>query len=68
MDRFDDRILHELKLKGRLSNVELAERIGLSPRRRCDGFRSWSEAVSFRGIGRYWTRSNLGSVLSPMSP
>ncbi|MFT5806607.1 MAG: Lrp/AsnC family leucine-responsive transcriptional regulator [Moritella dasanensis] len=30
MDRFDDRILRELKLNGRLSNVELAERIGLS--------------------------------------
>ncbi|MEF1255894.1 MULTISPECIES: Lrp/AsnC family transcriptional regulator [unclassified Vibrio] len=31
MDRFDERILHELKLDGRISNVELAERIGLSP-------------------------------------
>ena len=31
MDRFDERILQELKLNGRLSNVELAERIGLSP-------------------------------------
>ncbi|WP_432453316.1 MULTISPECIES: Lrp/AsnC family transcriptional regulator [unclassified Agarivorans] len=31
MDRFDERILRELKLNGRLTNVELAERIGLSP-------------------------------------
>ncbi|AXN34402.1 Lrp/AsnC family transcriptional regulator [Vibrio coralliilyticus] len=31
MDKFDERILHELKLDGRISNVELAERIGLSP-------------------------------------
>ncbi|OEF28198.1 Lrp/AsnC family transcriptional regulator [Vibrio rumoiensis] len=31
MDRFDERILHELQSDGRLSNVELAERIGLSP-------------------------------------
>ncbi|WP_022941822.1 Lrp/AsnC family transcriptional regulator [Psychromonas hadalis] len=31
MDRFDERILRELKLDGRLSNVLLAERIGLSP-------------------------------------
>lgn len=31
MDRFDERILRELKGRGRLSNVELAERIGLSP-------------------------------------
>ena len=31
MDRFDERILQELKLNGRLSNVELATRIGLSP-------------------------------------
>jgi len=30
MDRFDERILRELKLNGRLSNVDLAERIGLS--------------------------------------
>jgi len=31
MDKFDERILCKLKLKGRLSNVELAESIGLSP-------------------------------------
>ncbi len=31
MDRYDERILRELKLNGRLSNVELADRIGLSP-------------------------------------
>ena len=31
MDRFDERILQELKKNGRLSNVELAEYIGLSP-------------------------------------
>ena len=31
MDRFDERILQELKLNGRLSNVELATLIGLSP-------------------------------------
>lgn len=30
MDRFDERILQELKLDGRISNVELSERIGLS--------------------------------------
>ncbi len=30
MDRFDERILRELKNDGRLSNVLLAERIGLS--------------------------------------
>lgn len=31
MDRFDERILQELKRNGRLTNVELSERIGLSP-------------------------------------
>ncbi|ENM5841997.1 Lrp/AsnC family transcriptional regulator [Vibrio mimicus] len=31
MDRFDERILQELQLDGRVSNVELAERVGLSP-------------------------------------
>lgn len=31
MDKFDERILQELKADGRISNVELAQRIGLSP-------------------------------------
>ncbi|WP_394126333.1 Lrp/AsnC family transcriptional regulator [Vibrio hepatarius] len=30
MDRFDERILQELKVDGRITNVELSERIGLS--------------------------------------
>lgn len=30
MDKFDERILQELKRDGRISNVELSERIGLS--------------------------------------
>jgi Lrp/AsnC family leucine-responsive transcriptional regulator len=31
LDRLDRRILEEMQLNGRISNVELAERIGLSP-------------------------------------
>ncbi len=31
MDRFDERILQELQKDGRISNVELSERVGLSP-------------------------------------
>ena len=31
MDKFDERILQELKQDGRISNIELSERIGLSP-------------------------------------
>lgn len=31
MDKFDQQILHELSLDGRISNVALAERVGLSP-------------------------------------
>lgn len=31
MDRFDEMILQQLQLDGRISNVELSERIGLSP-------------------------------------
>ncbi|KLV05121.1 AsnC family transcriptional regulator [Photobacterium aquae] len=31
MDRFDERILCELKSNGKLTNVELADRVGLSP-------------------------------------
>ncbi|TKB48972.1 Lrp/AsnC family transcriptional regulator [Ferrimonas sediminicola] len=30
MDRFDEKILRELRREGRLSNVELSERVGLS--------------------------------------
>ncbi|MGY3572089.1 Lrp/AsnC family transcriptional regulator [Vibrio paucivorans] len=31
MDKFDERILQQLKGDGRISNVELSERVGLSP-------------------------------------
>ena len=31
LDRIHDRILHELTIDGRISNAELAERVGLSP-------------------------------------
>ncbi|USD43070.1 Lrp/AsnC family transcriptional regulator [Vibrio sp. SCSIO 43135] len=31
MDKFDERILQHLKGDGRISNVELSERVGLSP-------------------------------------
>jgi len=31
LDRYSERILHELERHGRLSNVELADRVGLSP-------------------------------------
>jgi Lrp/AsnC family leucine-responsive transcriptional regulator len=31
LDRIDDTILHELSANGRISNLDLAERIGLSP-------------------------------------
>ncbi len=31
LDKLNNRILHELTLNGRISNTELAERVGLSP-------------------------------------
>ena len=31
MDRFDERILQELHLNGRIANVDLSDKIGLSP-------------------------------------
>ncbi|AAV83313.1 Lrp/AsnC family transcriptional regulator [Idiomarina loihiensis] len=31
MDKFDEKILQELKSDGRISNIKLSERIGLSP-------------------------------------
>jgi Lrp/AsnC family leucine-responsive transcriptional regulator len=31
LDRFNNSILHELQTSGRISNIELADRVGLSP-------------------------------------
>jgi Lrp/AsnC family leucine-responsive transcriptional regulator len=31
LDRFNNSILHELQASGRISNIELADRVGLSP-------------------------------------
>lgn len=42
MDRIDLHILRELQNDGRLSNQELAQRVGLSPSPVCAGCASWS--------------------------
>jgi DNA-binding Lrp family transcriptional regulator len=61
MDRIDRRIIAELQLDGRLSNVELADRIGLSPapclrrvrRLESDGvIRGYAARIDPRAIGR----------------
>ena len=42
LDKIDLKILQALQHNGRLSNVELSERVALSPSPACDGSSSWS--------------------------
>ena len=37
LDEIDSRIIAALQANGRLSNVELADRVGLSPHHACGG-------------------------------
>ncbi|MCL4160165.1 UNVERIFIED_CONTAM: hypothetical protein GTU68_020907 [Idotea baltica] len=41
---------------------------GCQPLHVCAGCRSWSAAVSSRGIAQYWTAKRWVAALSPMSP
>lgn len=42
MDAIDHEILRELQRDGRLSNQELAQRVGLTPPPACAAYGSWS--------------------------
>ncbi|CAK8736701.1 Leucine-responsive regulatory protein [Sodalis praecaptivus] len=52
LDRIDRNILNELQKDGRISNVELSKRVGLSPTPVWNACAAWSARVSSRGIPR----------------
>lgn len=52
LDRIDRNILNELQKDGRISNVELSKRVGLSPRRALSVCVGWKDKGLFRAIRR----------------
>ncbi len=52
LDRIDRNILNELQKDGRISNVELSKRVGLSPTRALSAYVVWNDRVLFRAIPR----------------
>jgi Lrp/AsnC family leucine-responsive transcriptional regulator len=52
LDRIDRNILNELQKDGRISNVELSKRVGLSPTPCLERVRGWKDRVLFRAIQR----------------
>jgi len=64
MDSIDAKILHQLECEGRISNLQLAERVGLSPSaclRRVQGLEA---AGVIRGYRAVLDRSRLGVGLT----
>ncbi len=56
LDRIDRNILNELQKDGRISNVELSKRVGLSPTPCLERVRRLERRVLFRAIRRCSTR------------
>jgi hypothetical protein len=52
LDRIDRNILNELQKDGRISNVELSKRVGLSRRLALSVCVDWKDRVLFRAIRR----------------
>ncbi len=52
LDRIDRNILNELQKDGRISNVELSKRVGLSQRRALSVCVGWKDKGLFRAIRR----------------
>ncbi len=52
LDRIDRNILNELQKDGRISNVELSKRVGLSRRRALSVCVGWKDKGLFRAIRR----------------
>ncbi|MCT2400834.1 Lrp/AsnC family transcriptional regulator [Novosphingobium mangrovi (ex Huang et al. 2023)] len=64
MDAIDDKILRELEADGRISNLQLAERVGLSPSaclRRVQALESQGVIKGYRAV---LDRSKLGAGLT----
>ncbi len=66
MDRFDESLLHELQLDGRVSNVELAERVGLSPSATLRRVQDLERKKIIKGYRAVLDKTSLRLVLSRM--
>lgn len=68
LDPIDRKILAELQADGRMTNVELARRVGISAPPCLRRVRTWRRRVIFAGITPTWTRASWGSrcKCSPM--
>lgn len=64
LDGFDRRILHQLQQDGRLTNVELADRIGLSPSPCLRRVRTLEEAGVIAGYHARLERQRVGLGLT----
>ncbi len=64
LDRIDLKILSELQKNGRITNVELADRVGLSPSPCLMRVRRLEEAMYICGYGAVVDMSKLGEVTS----
>jgi Lrp/AsnC family leucine-responsive transcriptional regulator len=64
LDSFNRKILHELQGEGRLPNVELADRVGLSPSPCLARVRQLEEAGIIRGYYGLLDAEKLGPILS----
>lgn len=64
LDRYDRRILDLLQSDGRLSNIELADRIGLSPSPCLRRVRLLEEAGAIQGYGARLDRDRIGLGLT----
>ncbi|MBN9263051.1 MAG: Lrp/AsnC family transcriptional regulator [Hyphomicrobium sp.] len=64
LDRIDLKILSELQKNGRITNVDLAEKVGLSPSPCLMRVRRLEEAMYISGYGAEIDISKLGEVIS----
>ena len=60
LDRIDRRILAELQVDGRISNAELAQRVGLAPTSMSDRFRRLQKNGYIRGFSAQLDPQRLG--------
>ena len=67
-DAINRRILQELSQDGRISNIELADRAGLSPSACLRRVQELERAGIITGYRAVIDHRKLGAALSPMSP
>lgn len=64
MDKFDQRILHQLERNGRISNAQLAERVGLSASACLRRVQALENAGVIRGYRAILDRAALGGAVT----